>query len=66
MELTKNEWFKAKRFDADFYLYVVLNGATQPKLYVIQDPAANLQPQERVEVRYLVPVGDITTKGERV
>ena len=31
----------------------------------IQDPAANLQPEERVEVRYLVPVGDITAKGEK-
>jgi hypothetical protein len=34
--------------------------------HVIQDPATKLQPQERVEVRYLVPVGDITGKGERV
>ena len=64
--LTQNEWFKASRFGPEFYLYVVLNAATQPQLYIIQDPAANLQPQERVEVRYLVPVGDITGKGERV
>ena len=64
--LTQNEWFKASRFGPDFYLYVVLNAASQPQLYIIQDPAANLQPQERVEVRYLVPVGDITGKGERV
>ena len=45
---------------------MVLNAATQPGLTIIQDPAANLQPQERVEVRYLVPVSDITAKGERV
>ena len=64
--LTQNEWFKAGRFDTDYYLYVVLNAATQPELYIIQDPAANLQPQEHVQVRYLVPVGDITGKGERV
>jgi len=64
--LTQNEWFKASRFGSEFYLYVVLNAATQPELYIIQDPAANLQPQERVEVRYLVPVGEITGKGERV
>ena len=64
--LTQNEWFKASRFGPEFYLYVALNAATQPELYIIQDPAANLQPQERVEVRYLVPVGDITGKGERV
>jgi len=64
--LTQNEWFKAGRFNADYYLYVVLNGATQPELYIIQDPASILQPEERVEVRYLVPVDDITSKGEKV
>jgi len=64
--LTQNEWFKAQRFGEDYYLYVVLNAATRPELYIIQDPAAKLQPEERVEVRYLVPVGDITSKGERV
>jgi hypothetical protein len=63
--LTQNEWFKASRFGSEFYLYVVLDAASQPQLYIIQDPAANLQPQERVEVRYLVPVGDITGKGEK-
>jgi len=61
--LTQNEWFKAGRFGSDYYLYVVLNAATQPELYIIQDPAANLQPEERVEVRYLVPVGDIVKSG---
>ena len=63
--LTQNEWFKAGRFGPDYYLYAVLNAATQSELYIIQDPAANLQPQERVEVRYLVPVDDITGKGEK-
>jgi len=66
VELTQNEWFKAGRFGPDYYLYAVLNAAAQPDLYIIQDPASNLQPQERVEVRYLVPVGDITGKGEKV
>jgi len=63
--LTQNEWFKAGRFGSDYYLYVVLNAATQPELYIIQDPAANLQPEEWVEVRYLVPASDITGKGEK-
>ncbi len=44
----------------------LINAATQPQLYIIQDPADNLQPEELVEVRYLVGVGDITGKGERV
>ncbi|HEC35753.1 MAG TPA: DUF3883 domain-containing protein, partial [Anaerolineae bacterium] len=64
--LTQNEWFKASRFGPDYYLYVVLSAAKQPQLYIIQDPAANLQPEERVEVRYLVGVSEITGKGERV
>jgi hypothetical protein len=64
--LTQNEWFKAGRFGQDYYLYAVLNAAAQPELYIIQDPASSLQPQARVEVRYLVPLGDITSKGERV
>jgi len=63
--LTQNEWFKAERFGSDYYLYVILNAAAQPELYIIRDPAATLQPEERVEVRYLVGVADITTKGER-
>ncbi|MGQ9600342.1 MAG: helicase-related protein [Anaerolineae bacterium] len=63
--LTQNEWFKAGRFHTEYYLYVVLNAATQPELYIIQDPAANLQPEERVEVRYLVDVREITGKGIR-
>jgi hypothetical protein len=53
--LTQNEWFKASRFGSEFYLYVVLDAATQPELYIIQDPAANLQPQERVEVPNPLP-----------
>jgi len=63
--LTQNEWFKASRFGSDYYLYVVLRAATQPELYIIQDPAATLQPEEQVEVRYVVPVGDILGKGEK-
>ncbi|MBL7062612.1 MAG: hypothetical protein ISS49_00205 [Anaerolineae bacterium] len=31
-----------------------------PPLYIIQDPASNLQPEERVEVRYWVRVEEIT------
>jgi len=64
--LTQNEWFKAGRFDEDYYLYVVLNAATQPELTIIRNPGADLRPEEHVEVRYMVPVGDITGKGERV
>jgi len=64
--LTQNEWFKAGRFGQGYYLYAVLNAATQPELYIIRDPVSSLQPQELVDVRYLVPPGDITGKGEKV
>jgi len=64
VELTQNEWFKAARFGQDYYLYVVLNAATRPELYVIQDPATTLQPQERMEVRYLVGVKEIVEQGQ--
>jgi hypothetical protein len=61
--LTQNEWFKAGHFGTDYYLYVVPNAARQPELYIIRDPAANLQPEERVEVRYLVRVEEIVERG---
>ena len=60
VELTQNEWFKAERFGAEYYLYVVLDAATQPRLHIIPHPAAVLQPEERVEVRYRVALGAIT------
>jgi hypothetical protein len=63
--LTQNEWFKAKRFQDEFYLYAVLNSSKAPTLYRVQNPAAFLKPEELVEVRYLVSVKEITSKGER-
>ncbi len=66
VELTQNEWFKAKRFRDDYYLYAVMNTATKPQLYIIQNPAETLGAKEKIEVRYLVPLGEITAKGEAV
>ena len=64
--LTQNEWFKAKRFGEDYYLYAVMNAATDPELYIVRNPAASLAPEQRVEVvRYVVPFDEITAKGER-
>ncbi len=58
--LTQNEWFKAKRFQRDYYLYAVLNAATTPQLYLVQNPAHSLKPQEIAEsVRYLIPYQEI-------
>jgi len=53
--LTPNEWLTAQKLGADYWLYVVVNAVTSPELYVIQDPASRLQPEEEVEiVRYVV------------
>lgn len=65
--LTQNEWFKAKRFKENYWLYVVSNAATNPTLYIINNPAENLMMQEKVEVvRFVVPIDEWKNKGERV
>ncbi|MGB9748116.1 MAG: helicase-related protein [Bacteroidales bacterium] len=62
--LTQNEWFKARSFGNDYYLYVVFNAATKPELHIIPNPAETLKPEEKVErVRYLVAHNEIFSKG---
>lgn len=57
--LTPNEWIKAGRFGEDYWLYVVVNCWTKPKLTLIRDPAAKLVPREAVSVvRYIVGMDD--------
>ncbi|KAA3660237.1 MAG: DUF3883 domain-containing protein, partial [Calditrichaeota bacterium] len=64
VSLTQNEWFKAKRFKDDYYLYAVMNATTNPKLYIIQNPAEHLTAEEKIEVvRYFVPFKEIREKG---
>lgn len=59
--LTSNEWFMAKQLQDDYYIYVVLNATTQPKLHIIQNPAENITAIEQVaDVRYQVPLSEIT------
>lgn len=54
--LTPNEWFKAKRFKDQYWLYIVSNARTKPTLNIIQNPAENLTVIERIEVvRFIVP-----------
>ena len=65
--LTMNEWFKARRFRDQYWLYVVANAATNPTLYIINNPVENLQVQEKVEVvRFMVPTGEWKQKGVKV
>jgi len=65
--ITPNEWFKAKRFKEKYWLYVVSNAATNPTLFIINNPIEKLDVMEKVEVvRFLVPVKEWKSKGERV
>jgi superfamily II DNA or RNA helicase len=65
--LTQNEWFKAQQFKSDYFLYVILNAATQPQLYIIQNPAEQTHPEEKIEaVRYRISLDQITEKGFNV
>ena len=53
--LTPNEWLMAQRLKAEYWLYVVVNAASNPELYLIHNPAANLEPDKEVDiVRYIV------------
>ncbi len=64
--LTQNEWFKARRFRDEYYLYAVMNTMTTPQLYAIKNPAENVQAEEKIEaVRFMVPFSEIAAKGER-
>ena len=45
-----NEWFKAQRCKEGYYLYAVVNAAASPQLYLVRNPAEELEPEERVEV----------------
>jgi len=65
--LTCNEWFKAKRFNEQYWLYVVADATTSPTLYITNNPAENLNIQEKVEVvRFIVPVKEWKNKGVKV
>ena len=66
MALTQNEWFKAKQFKSDYFLYSVLNAGTQPDLYIIQNPAEKTHPEEQIEVvRHLISLDEIQEIGVR-
>jgi hypothetical protein len=65
--LTQNEWFIAKRFGDNYYLYVIFNASTSPELKIIQNPAKNLTPQTKIEqVRYIIDKFQIIEKEANV
>ena len=53
--LTPNEWLMAHRLGDEYWLYIVVNAASNPELYVIQNPAIHLKPEEEIDiVRYII------------
>ena len=64
--LTSNEWNTAERLKDDYFLYVVLNAATQPELYIIRNPTDEVTVEKRVDVRYQVPLSEIMEHGKLV
>ena len=64
--LTPNEWFKARRFKNDYWLYIIENSVKNPSLYIIQNPWDNLKVSEKVEViRFVVDMNEWKSKGEK-
>ncbi|MCX6246556.1 MAG: helicase-related protein [Bacteroidetes bacterium] len=65
--LTINEWFKARRYTTEYYLYVVYNASSKPDLIIINDPFENLKAIEKEEVvRFIVDSEEIINKGLKV
>lgn len=53
--LTPNEWIAARRLGAHYWLYIVTEALTSPRLHLIQNPADRLIPGEEVSVvRYVL------------
>ena len=61
--LTSNEWDTAEKLKDAYFLYVVLNAKTQPEPYIIQNPADKVAVDEWYDVRYQVPLSEITEHG---
>ena len=66
VELTMNEWFKAKRFKDQFWLYVIANAAKNPSLYIIQNPAEVLTASEKIEAVRFIVLPNEWKKGKKV
>jgi len=66
VELTMNEYLKARQLKEKYWLYVLCNAQTSPTLYTINNPAERLKMDKRVvDVRYVVPPEEWKEKGER-
>jgi superfamily II DNA or RNA helicase len=61
--ISRNEWFMAQRLKDEYWLYVVVNVASTPELFVVQNPAEKLEPEEVVSIVKFI-VKDWKTKGK--
>ena len=54
----------AQRLRNEYWLYMVVNASTQPELFIIQNPAEHLKPDEEISiVRYIIK--DWKNKSEK-
>lgn len=63
VQLTENEWPTAANIRDRYWLYVVVDCATKPILYRVQDPAFKLAVRTRQS--FTVNIGDIIQEAER-
>jgi len=57
VELTPHEWQMAERLQDTYWLYIVEDTLTEPKLHTIQNPAASLKAQPVTGVIKIVVEG---------
>jgi superfamily II DNA or RNA helicase len=64
--LTPNEWLMANRLRDQFWIYIVENAGSNPTLWILNNPADKIKPDQRVEiVRYIVnDWKDVSAKAE--
>jgi len=63
VQLTENEWPTAANIRERYWLYVVVDCATKPVLYRVQDPAFKLAVRTRQS--FTINMGDIIQEAER-
>ncbi len=63
VELTTNEYHKAKTLGADYWLYVVWDALNSPVLHTFFDPVNRLRIETRVLERHIVPVESLEAAG---
>lgn len=59
IQLTKNEWTKAKILQDKYWLYIIYNATTNPKLIKIQNPAKKLKPTKKEEIIFIISPNQI-------